>query len=586
MKFKIWVLLAIIIFSSTVLFAQEKPDERLKNKITYYSGYVRLSDAVADISTQSGIKIYTGTSTRDWQIRDLPVVICANDIEIGKLLKMITDAYYLTLNKELVDGKYIYRIYRPQVNIKKIQDYFNAIDAYNQHWTSLNWDVLTLLGSKNDSQAEDLYNQMIKDKEFINNYKDNPRLAFNLAISYSKIINAISARKNDGKPIVVWANEDSKLGNLVKDYMYYYLANADGLLRQIPDNVDENSFYIDFKVDESGVLSPNSTVHIKYGNEEVSTLGENVYVKPFADGLNIPVKPYPEQVNSEIDGFNIAEKSEIKKDKTKYKLEKPDKKDILLSDVISSISKTTGYSIVADDYDDHKDLRQRGNYSSFLGSESNLYDMLNYLRFNSNSNLTFYVKDNQIILKHLDWTHQYFDWLIPKAYLLELIDKFNGNGLDLMDYAKLNSLSIDQKQEWIYKTTSGEGLWGSKNKLFDTLTPFILNANNNLLTTGILLKEVDKKTISKLLSETNTDFDSINFDTSYIKLMYKAPNNPSNKYTYDMVLYNGQEEKQVNLGVYFPIYSVSKNKELFLQRQAQGAKQIAPALSTPEKPAM
>ena len=589
MKFKFGLLLFLIILIESTLQAQEKLDERLTKKITYYSGYVRLSDAVADISMQSGIKIYSGTSTRDWQVRDMPVVICANDIEIGKLLEMMTKAYYLTLNKELVDGKYIYRIYRPQVKIKKVQDYFNAVEAYNRQRTSLIWDVLTVLGSKNDSQAEDLFNQMIKDKRIIEDEMEHPRLSFNLAVSYSKIINAISAKKNDGQPLVVWANEDSQLGNLIKGYMNNYLSKEknkwlkykqdDWVLKEIQrlDNVDENSFYIDFKVDDYGVLSPNSTVHIKEKNGESSYLTENVDVKAFAENFNIPIKSYPERVNLEIDGFIKAEESEIRNDKTKYKLVKPDKKDILLSDVISLISKTTGYSIVADDYADHRDSYPK-DYSAFFGNESTLYDMLSNI-ISSSSRVTFYEKGNQIILKHSEWIYQYFDWLVPKVYLQELIDKSNANGLDLIDYAIFNSLSVFQKQEWIYPTKKISGLSQHANELFNTLTPIIINAKDILLAKGIPLNDLDNKTILKLLVATNTDSNSIDFDNAYIKLVYKASNFLNYKYTYDMVLQNGQETKQFGLGIDFPIYSYSRDQFLF--NKAQEA-----ALSIPEKAAM
>ena len=567
-----------------LLNAQEKPDERLKNNITYYSGYVRLSDAVADISTQSGIKIYSGSSTRDWQIRDLPVVICANDIEIGKLLEMMTKAYYLTLNKELMDGKYIYRIYRPQVKIKKVQDYFDAVEAHKRQRSTHIWDVLTLLGSKNDSQTEDLYNQMIEDERVISRDIDNPRLAFNLAISYSKIINAISAKKNKGQPLVIWANDESKLSNLVKDYMYNYLSKEkdkllkikqdDWVLKEIQrlDNVDENSFYIDFKVDDYGVLSPNSTAHTHENQVESDQIRETVDVKAFGESLNIPIKSPPWSLSPEIDGFDLIEVSKFQNDTIKFKFIKPDKKEILLSDVISSISKATGYSIVADDYEDHRDLFPK-DYSSLLGSESSLYNKLNNL--NSISYLNYYFKGNQIIIKRPDWIHQYFTSLIPKAYLFELMEKTNSNGLDLMDYAIFNSLSVFQKQEWINPTqiVNGKGQWGIVKELFDVLTPVIINYKDTLLSKGILLKDLDNKTMLKLLVATNTDSNSIDFDNAYIKLVYKDYNYLHYKYTYDVILQNGQETKQFGLGIDFPIFTDSRYQ--FLIKEALKAKEGA-----------
>ena len=90
--------------------ADTRTEEKLARKITCFSGYSRLSSAVSEISRLSDIKIYAGSAATDWQVRDMPVVICANDIGVGALLKLMADAYFLTLSKTDVDGVPIYRL--------------------------------------------------------------------------------------------------------------------------------------------------------------------------------------------------------------------------------------------------------------------------------------------------------------------------------------------------------------------------------------------------------------------------------------------------------------------------------------------
>jgi ABC-type molybdate transport system permease subunit len=65
----------------------DEVDPRLSQKITYDSGYKRLHAVIEDIARTSKVSIACGQSTKDWRVRDIPVVVCVKDMPLGKLLQ-------------------------------------------------------------------------------------------------------------------------------------------------------------------------------------------------------------------------------------------------------------------------------------------------------------------------------------------------------------------------------------------------------------------------------------------------------------------------------------------------------------------
>lgn len=70
-------------------------DKRLAQKITYDSGYQRLWQVIDDIQLKGSVPLKSGRNKQDWRVRDLPIVVCANDVPLGKLLRSIADTTHL-----------------------------------------------------------------------------------------------------------------------------------------------------------------------------------------------------------------------------------------------------------------------------------------------------------------------------------------------------------------------------------------------------------------------------------------------------------------------------------------------------------
>ena len=77
----------------------EIADKRLDQKITYESLDKRLHSVLDDLTAMTGVTVRCGDSKNDWQVRDLPLVVCARDLPLGKLLRTIADCTHLAAHQ-------------------------------------------------------------------------------------------------------------------------------------------------------------------------------------------------------------------------------------------------------------------------------------------------------------------------------------------------------------------------------------------------------------------------------------------------------------------------------------------------------
>ena len=77
-----------------------KVDVRLAQKVTYEGGYKRLHNVAEDLSAITGVKIRAGRSSKDWRVRDIPLVVCVRDLPLGKLLHALADCAHVKLAAE------------------------------------------------------------------------------------------------------------------------------------------------------------------------------------------------------------------------------------------------------------------------------------------------------------------------------------------------------------------------------------------------------------------------------------------------------------------------------------------------------
>lgn len=124
-------------------------DSRLLMKITYDSDYKRLHTVVSDITRLSGVSIICGSSKNDWQVRDIPVVVCVKDIPLGKLLRALADATHTRFSSEKFgdNSKLSYRIYRNKKDQDSIDNYLSQRHETMLNETKWQWDAMVAFGN-------------------------------------------------------------------------------------------------------------------------------------------------------------------------------------------------------------------------------------------------------------------------------------------------------------------------------------------------------------------------------------------------------------------------------------------------------
>ncbi len=128
------------------------PDKRMSRLITYSANHARLSSVLAEISSQSGVSIQCGKNKNDWQTRDLPVTIRANEVALGMLLRALACATHNVLRVEKVNNALTYRIIQDPALARQFSDYEQAASRYKKAVAAWNWDALQSLNDVPETQ--------------------------------------------------------------------------------------------------------------------------------------------------------------------------------------------------------------------------------------------------------------------------------------------------------------------------------------------------------------------------------------------------------------------------------------------------
>ncbi|MEN6520567.1 MAG: hypothetical protein ABFD46_05385 [Armatimonadota bacterium] len=612
-------------------YAAEKSDTRLSKKITYYSGYVRLSDAVAEISKLSGIKIAAGISRNDWQVRDMPVVVCANDIEVGKLLNLMTDAYYLALKKTDVDGETLYRFYRPKVYQDLLSKYNDNIANLEMQRELYRWKLFNWMASLSDEEVEKVYNEAnAVSPDCTRAYgPGTSRLGYDEIVSYSRLIKAIGdegmSRLLNGEEIILSVKQGGDIGKMVQDFVLQkkeifdvtgnYDANrevetidSNGVRRKVrtiyePVTPDLENAQIAFKLDASNGLSLNSSVSAGPFHS-MGFLGDVLSFSSALDRLSIskstkqqsapnntkqpltaadsnrPVFPkHPEQPTFEMRFLKAATNDKLEPDK-KYQFNKMDNKTILLADVLTEISKTTGRSILADDYMDHKDTLPDAYKDIFNGKKS-LVDVKWSLGIKRVFKWYISEENKLIDLKAWSWADRYNN-LVPKASFADWLSSARSSGLELYDFLAMWRLTDGQELDWIcfvkdlHRFVSAKYMTHAA--LLNILAAMSVDDLNTAYGSGIYLANIAnldteqlKELFNSLPAESRPEVD---ISKLYMKLVEdtKQDYDGLERHTYTVEIHGGKEPVKFSFNVAFPIYSPDREKELIKEVTAERMK--------------
>ncbi|MEN6520568.1 MAG: hypothetical protein ABFD46_05390 [Armatimonadota bacterium] len=615
------VMLLLLACMLTGSYAAEKSDARLSKKITCYSGYVRLSDAVAEISKLSGIKIAAGISRNDWQVRDMPVVMCINDIEVGKLLNMMTDAYFLALKKTDVDGEVLYRFYRPKIYQDILSKANDKEESYKYQRELYKWKLYDWMGSLSDEDVEKLYQQINqKNPNCLSFYgPDSQRLGYDEVVSYSKLIKSLGeegmAKLMNGEDVTLSVGQGGDVGKMVQDYILQKKEIVDALVAEIsksvlmdkhgnplpsyteiipePETPDLEQAQIKFTLDSTNGISLKSSVSAGpfYAEGflgdltsftlalEQSSTPKDLDPQSTSKSSEKPVFPkYSKQPMYEMKYLTDASNNLLKPE-TKYEFKKPAKETVTLADVLTEVSKTTGYSILADDYLDHRDIKP-GTYKDVFTGKKSLVNVM----WSSDIKYRFkwYInEENKLIdLKPVSWPDNYNN-LVPKTSFADWLDKANSSGLELYDFLAMWRLTDGQELDWIQDVKDLRRFIVDKSmaheSLLNILAAMSVDELNTAYGSGIYLANIAnlnteqlKKLFNTLPAESRPAGD---ISQLYMKLVeHKILDFNVEKRTYTIVINGGKEPLEFILDLAFPIYSFDREKEVIKEATAEGMK--------------
>ncbi len=430
---------------------QPPADSRLDQKVTLTSTGKRLHTVLDELSAKTGVKIDCGASADDWQVRDIPIVVCAKELALGRLLNTIAASTHLTLAWSEVGGTNAYTIRRDPETKKSMDSYLSAKHSNNLAVARWSWDVSARLADIPDSDIKVL------------------RSSYLWAPSKSPLPKAISRLIKVLGPGVrdkVVAGETIRL--VIKDLRdptrkiartaFVEAARLEhsqlrdrstpgptdddidnGYLQFLPDDARDRS---DVSIRFLTPLQSDPTQGVLWGWLSLETIGT---LTGFVDGHDdIPERPEPPGPP----GPRYTD-WEAPVWQTKVITSVPgDGLDLTFGDALAKLSAASGMSIITTDFVSHQPGAMFGQMGK---SKVTLKDCL--------LPLTYYVvwsvdkESNLIFGVDRDWPLRQAS-LVP-GMLVDAMDyKMNHDGLSIDDIAEYTRLSASQTKDWRPSTRS------------------------------------------------------------------------------------------------------------------------------------
>ena len=421
-------------------------DERLARKITYESGYARLHAAADDLTRITGVRIRAGSSSKDWQIRDIPLVICVKDLPLGKLLSAIAESTHTLLSSTTLDsGVKVYRFYRN----KRLQD---AIDGklkpaeeklYEQvEWA---WNAMLKLAGSPEAQAElsgsvlgrgtvamakllnslgpDAKDRVLSGETINTDFKDPSRalLAEDLFAAQNELMSGPRPTGATEMPAIKLTPEE--------------LAALKVSIR-----IDSKDNW----TDDPMTMRPAGTLSYMLARMSVPLANmASLALPPWSNGEEATdhlSDPKLHAVESDSDWTQPALGAKVK-------MEAPtDKTHLAFADAVTALAKASGLNIVTEDFQSQGwDSKKR--YADFFKSETTTGSVLK-----ASLDCWFYNSDDKLLLC---LTHSHGLWqkahrnLVPESLVLRLTAKLDTTGEELDDVTPILSLTSGQSMELV-----------------------------------------------------------------------------------------------------------------------------------------
>ena len=473
------IFLLVMLAPSLCLGAEQIPDTALSKLVTIECANARLHTVVEQLSEQSGIAIRCGRDGRDWQVRDIPVTVCAKDIPLGRLLKSISASTHLLLSKEQTGQTTIYRIWRDSKRRKELDDFFKAKDAADLAGIAWDWDAVCKL--KDSAASDDRTIEQYRNLGAILSSLGPDSKSRVMSGGYIKCATANLAESARGS-----------MGNMLQGLMTVFQPNVPSLT---VDDMQRSGMAVYLDRDDLGRLGAwvATGVDILNSNGDVEkaficrfpAMSDRAVKQKVVDGSERPAQPKPPAFQAPDGDWKelvCDEAWNMPMLQAKVSLEAPkDKDQVTVGNLLAALSKASGLTIVCEDFASH---RRIPSPARLYAKDTTVKAVLQGLSYRSPARLSqadfvwrINEKDKAIIGTSDTWPFHHIN-LVSEGFLTYLKDKLNGDGVDLDDYLKVMALERGQMEEWIkyspdlqildaYGQPSHKEFWA----LYDSLSP-------------------------------------------------------------------------------------------------------------------
>ena len=451
----------------------EPVDARLAKPLTYDSGYKRLHVVIEDVGRMSGVSIACGSSSKDWRVRDIPVVVHVNDLPLGKLLRAIADATHTSFETVRVTGEteISYRVYRRADQQAEIDSFRKARSDASLARAAWQWDALSAYGKSNEINGVDHRTWLIGKLIASLGAKGRERMLNGDTITFTKSEPGIST---------------------VYDELYKLLYEQERTSPDegyVPTDIDLQTAVFKVKLVDFGDAFGSHLEMMfnpfRYGESHAGAW-TSINEGDSLNGKGLNIAPYPKpfvwtsQITDSQDLIRLIRDTDWGKPllSKKIDVELPkDAKDPRLVDLIKTVASAGGCNIVVEDFASQLSAkttdssvsslvpRFKKNTSIAEALRNVFLGVVNYLWL-------FDENDNLIIGQTSSWRDMHAD-MPSEAYLNDLKRKINGNGVDLDGAVHLVNVS----QNWIARSrdlaclgaaqTDVDPIW----QLYDALQP-------------------------------------------------------------------------------------------------------------------
>lgn len=453
--------------AQTTAVPKDDVDPRLAQKITYDSGYKRLHVVVEDLARLSEVSIACGSGTKDWRVRDIPLVVCVKDMPLGKLLRAVADATHTWIasprsgDSKAPKAYRIYRRAREEAEIDSLLQSRHEVKIAQVNWQ---WDAMVAYGKS--PEITDFR------KEYAIFGKPLWPLAKLMATlgpdAKSQMLNGetFRFRGNDAASKDVINDLYQAAWNYMKDGM-----GEHGKTAPAPTRQDAEASELTIKLTDTGDTGETEIKYclspMVYGAVYSGWTGSLSHARALCD-TTLRLPPYPEdaQTPSRTEDMLNPQMLRLYSNNSaswdyplltaQISVEKPEHlKDPAFVDAIRALSEASGCNIVVEDFLSHMPYRLQQMDFMFV-KDTTVRDLLK--RPISGGVLDygwFFNESDKLLVGWCDdggnrrWRDHHRN-LVSEQFVTDLKRKLDGPGVALDDAVHLSTMPRQSFDEWVF----------------------------------------------------------------------------------------------------------------------------------------